>query len=404
VRYDDLVDVIRQKFETLAPVMDERARRWWAAVEARALGHGGIRCVAVATGLSKTTIHEGLKELEIGVVSERLRRPGAGRKKQTEKDPMLRQALEKLVDPVTRGDPQSPLRWTCKSKENLASELTKQGHAVSPSTVGRLLGEMGYSLQSVRKSREGTSHPDRNAQFEFINSTVEDFQSRDQPVISVDTKKKELVGDFKNGGREWQPKGEPEKVQVHDFPGDAVGKAIPYGVYDVTRNEAWVSVGTDHDTPAFAVASISQWWRTMGRKVYPQARELLITADAGGSNGYRPRAWKVELQRLADETGLRVRVCHFPPGTSKWNKIEHRLFCHVTQNWRGRPLTDYETIVKLIGRTRTQAGLRVKAKLDNNRYPTGVQITKAAMKEIALKKMPFHGEWNYEIMPHYTIK
>ena len=292
-----------------------------------------------------------------------------------------------------------PLRWTCKSKEHLAQGLRDDGHDVSASTVGRLLKGMGYSLQSVRKSREGASHPDRNAQFEYISATVKAFQKRRQPIVSVDTKKKELVGDFRNAGREWQPKGSPEHVQVHDFPSDAVGKAIPYGVYDLTRNEAWVSVGRDHDTPAFAVASIRQWWRTMGRSAYPEARELLITADAGGSNGYRAHAWKVELQSFADEVGLRVMVCHFPPGTSKWNKIEHRLFCHITQNWRGRPLTTYETVVNLIGNTRTDAGLRVKARLDRRRYPTGGKIQPAEMKRLAIKQARFHGDWNYAIKP-----
>jgi len=307
----------------------------------------------------------------------------------------MKEALEKLVDPVTRGDPMSPLRWTCKSRAKLAAALTKKGWKISATKVGRLLHELHYSLQSVRKSREGESHPDRNAQFEHINATAEDFLSRRQPVISVDTKKKELVGDFKNGGKDWQPKGTPDKVLVHDFPDDSIGKAIPYGVYDMARNEAWVNVGRDHDTPAFAVASIRQWWKMMGKPAYPDAEELFITADAGGSNGYRARAWKIELQDLADELKMPIRVSHFPPGTSKWNKIEHRLFCHITENWRGKPLRTFETIVSLIGNTRTTAGLRVKAKLDKQSYPTGVSIKKSEMARLELHPHEFHGEWNY---------
>jgi hypothetical protein len=400
MRLADYVTDIRTRLEAIAPVLDERSRRWWAAIEARALGHGGILCVAKATGMSRTTVRAGLAELAHVGAADRIRRPGAGRKPLTNADPELTKALERLVDPATRGDPTCPLRWTCKSKENLARALRDAGHDVSTSTVGRLLNKMGYSLQSVRKSHEGTSHPDRNAQFEYIAATVKAFQRRRQPVISVDTKKKELVGDFKNAGREWQPKGTPEIAQVHDFPDDAIGKAIPYSVYDLTRDEAWVSVGRDHDTPAFAVASIRQWWRTMGCKAYPAARELLITADAGGSNGYRARAWKVELQEFADETALRITVCHFPPGTSKWNKIEHQLFCHITQNWRGRPLTTYHTVVNLIGNTRTNAGLRVKARLDQHCYPTGEKIQAAEMKRLAIRRARFHGDWNYSIEPH----
>ncbi len=308
-------------------------------------------------------------------------------------------ALERLVDPLTRGDPMSPLRWTCKSRAKLAAALSADGWTVSSTTVGRLLHGLGYRLQAVQKSREGTSHPDRNEQFEYINATAERYLRRKQPVVSVDTKKKELVGDFKNGGREWQPKGTPDKVLVHDFPGDSVGKAIPYGVYDMARNEAWVSVGRDHDTPKFAVASIRQWWKTMGQQAYPEAKNLFITADAGGSNGYRARAWKVELQKFADDSGLRIRVSHFPPGTSKWNKIEHRLFCHITQNWRGKPLRTFETIVDLIGNTRTEAGLRVKAKLDLRKYSTGVEVSETEMHRLSLRPHTFHGEWNYELQP-----
>jgi hypothetical protein len=311
----------------------------------------------------------------------------------------VKEALERLVDPLTRGDPTSPLRWTCKSRAKLAAALVKQGWAISSTTVGRLLNQLGYRLKSVRKRLEGASHPDRNAQFEHINATADDFLQRSQPVISVDTKKKELVGNFRNAGREWQPKGRPEEVLVHDFPDDAIAKAIPYGVYDMARNEAWVSIGRDHDTPAFAVASIRQWWKSMGRRAYPNAERLFITADAGDSNGYRSRAWKLELQRFADDTNLRIRVSHFPPGTSKWNKIEHRLFCHITQNWRGRPLATLETLVELIGNTRTVAGLRVKAKLDERSYPTGTKISTAEMRSLALVPHRFHGEWNYELRP-----
>ncbi len=320
--------------------MDERARRLWAGAEARAIGWGGVRVVAQATGLSRVTVTAGVRELETvnGMVTPpkapgvRLRRLGGGRRSLAVTDPSLVQALEARVEPTTRGDPQSPLRWTCKSLRNLAEELTRDGHALSPQTVGRLLQQQGYSLQANRKTHEGTDHPDRNAQFEYISRRVRAFQRRGQPVISVDTKKKELIGDFKNGGREWRPRGTPEQVRMHDFVDPILGKAIPYGVYDLGTNQGWVNVGTDHDTPEFAVASIRQWWRRMGAKAYPAARELLITADAGGSNGYRPRLWKVELQHVADETGLKISVCHFPPGTSKWNKIEHRMFCHITQN------------------------------------------------------------------------
>ncbi len=391
---------IRRRFKALLPVLDERARRWWAATEAQALGHGGVVCVAEATGLSRTTIRAGIGELVNNApVATRVRRPGGGRRRLVESNVELLAALESLVEPATRGDPMCPLRWTCKSKENLARALAGQGHAVSASTVGRLLHELGYSLQAVQKNREGVSHPDRNAQFEYITSSVKRFQKRGQPVVSVDTKKKELVGDFKNAGREWRLKGAPDQVHVHDFPDDALGKAIPYGVYDMARNEAWVSVGQDHDTPAFAVASIRQWWRTMGRPAYPDATDLLITADAGGSNGYRARAWKVQLQELADDTGLCIHVCHFPPGTSKWNKIEHRLFCHITQNWRGQPLRSYETIVNLIASTHTSAGLRVKARLDKRNYPTGEKVTAQELKELAFTPSKFHGDWNYQFTP-----
>jgi Rhodopirellula transposase DDE domain len=388
------------KYAVLVPLLNERGRRLWAATESRAIGYGGDALVSSATGLARETIRNGRRELEQGVeLPGRVRRPGAGRPSLEKSQPGLRKALERLVDPLTRGDPTSPLRWTCKSKAKLAAAMVRQGWKISGTKVGRLLHEMGYSLQSVRKSCEGESHPDRNEQFEYINARAAAMMARNQPVISVDTKKKELVGDFKNAGKEWQPKGIPEKVLVHDFPDDAVAKAIPYGVYDMARNEAWVSVGKDHDTPAFAVASIRQWWKMMGHAAYPDAEELLITADAGGSNGYRSRGFKAELQELADALNLRIRVSHFPPGTSKWNKIEHRLFCHITQNWRGKPLRTLETVVQLIGNTRTSSGLRVRAKVDHAKYPTGTEVTKAEMAALALHRDDFHGDWNYELRP-----
>lgn len=396
----ELEALIVEKFAAVSPVLDERGRRLWAAAESRSIGYGGDALVSSATGLARETIRKGRREIERGVVAQvRIRRPGAGRPGIDATQPGIREALERLVDPVTRGDPDSPLRWTCKSRAKLAAALCEQGFTISSTTVGRLLNELGYRLQSVRKSREGASHPDRDAQFEYINEAAQSYLVDGQPVLSVDTKKKELVGDFRNSGREWQPSRAPEKVLVHDFPSDGLGKAIPYGVYDMGRNEAWVSVGRDHDTPAFAVASIRQWWRQMGRKAYAEAETLFITADAGGSNGYRSRHFKYELQRFADETGLCVRVSHFPPGTSKWNKIEHRLFCHITQNWRGKPLRTFETIVDLIGNTRTTKGLRVKAKLDKRRYPTGKKVTKAQMDALSLLRHDFHGDWNYELHP-----
>ena len=399
-RDEGMETTIVTKYAVVAPVLNERARRLWAATESRAIGYGGDALVSAATGLARETIRKGRREIDRGVeATGRVRRAGAGRPGIEKTQPGVKEALERLVDPVTRGDPTSPLRWTCKSRAKLASTLSNDGWRVSSTTVGRLLHELGYSLQSVRKSREGAAHPDRNEQFEHINATAASFLRRKQPVISVDTKKKELVGDFKNGGREWQPRATPEKALVHDFPSDAIGKAIPYGVYDMARNEAWVSVGRDHDTPQFAVASIRQWWKLMGRRAYPDADHLFITADAGGSNGYRSRAWKLELQRFADDARLRIRVSHFPPGTSKWNKIEHRLFCHITQNWRGKPLRTFETIVDLIGNTRTAAGLHVRAKLDSRKYRTGVTITKAQMRELILRPHQFRGEWNYELQP-----
>jgi len=399
-RDEDLEATIVTKFTAMAPVLDERGRRLWAAAESIAIGYGGDALVSAATGLARETIRHGRRELAAGVpVTARLRRAGAGRPAVDQTQPGLTAALEALVEPLTRGDPTSPLRWTCKSRAKLTAALTTQGWRVSSTTVGRLLNALGYRLQSVRKSREGASHPDRNAQFEHINATAAAFLAQGEPVISVDTKKKELVGDFKNAGQEWQPQGIPDLVRVHDFPSDAVGKAIPYGVYDMARNEAWVSVGRDHDTPAFAVASIRQWWTMMGRRAYPEATALFITADAGGSNGYRCRAWKQGLQRLADELQLCIHVSHFPPGTSKWNKIEHRLFCHITKNWRGRPLRTFESVVELIGHTRTDTGLRVKAQLDKRRYRTGVVVSRAAMQQLELHRHTFHGDWNYELRP-----
>ena len=396
----ELEATIVAKYVAVAPMLDERTRRRWAAAESVAIGYGGDALVSSATGLARETIRKGRREIAGDQTpTDRLRAAGAGRPRIQEDQPGILAALEALVDPVTRGDPTSPLRWTCKSRAKLAAALTEQGWRVSSTTVGRLLRRSGYRLQSVRKRQEGTVHPDRNAQFEHINATADQFLTAGQPVISVDTKKKELVGNFKNAGREWQPKGTPPSVRVHDFPTDAEGKAIPYGIYDMARNEAWVSVGRDHDTPAFAVASIRLWWRRMGQAAYPDARTLYITADAGGSNGYRSRAWKHELQQLADETGLTIHVSHFPPGTSKWNKIEHRLFCHITANWRGTPLTTYETIVDRIGNTRTAAGLRVHAALDPNRYPTGVKVTEAEMKAMSLVRDGFHGDWNYQLAP-----
>lgn len=396
----ELEATIVAKYVAVAPMLDERTRRRWAAAESVAIGYGGDALVSSATGLARETIRKGRREIAGDQTpTDRLRAAGAGRPRIQEDQPGILAALEALVDPVTRGDPTSPLRWTCKSRAKLAAALTEQGWRVSSTTVGRLLRRSGYRLQSVRKRQEGTVHPDRNAQFEHINATADQFLTAGQPVVSVDTKKKELVGNFKNAGREWQPKGTPPSVRVHDFPTDAEGKAIPYGIYDMARNEAWVSVGRDHDTPAFAVASIRLWWRRMGQAAYPDARTLYITADAGGSNGYRSRAWKHELQQLADETGLTIHVSHFPPGTSKWNKIEHRLFCHITANWRGTPLTTYETIVDRIGNTRTAAGLRVHAALDPNRYPTGVKVTEAEMKAMSLVRDGFHGDWNYQLAP-----
>jgi hypothetical protein len=401
-----LVEGIRQKFDSLSPVMDERVRRQWAAAEASSVGWGGITCVAAATGLARNTIAVGLSELAERVAhpksdpGSRLRRPGGGRKAITETHPDVEQALDRLVDPATRGHPESPLRWTCKSTRKLAEELCRQDYPVCDRTVASLLRKAGYSLQVNRKTREGASHPDRNAQFLYINEQVLSFQERRQPVISIDTKKKELVGNFKNAGEEWQPEGEPEEVNVHDFPNPKLGKAIPYGVYDMIHNEGWVNVGIDHDTAQFAAASIHRWWEKMGAKRFPRARKLMITADGGGSNGYRTRLWKVALQDLANKLGLTLSVFHFPPGTSKWNKIEHRLFCQITKNWRGRPLTSYEVVVNLIAHTTTATGLIVRAALDSRHYQTGIKVSDEELARLRLTPAKFHGEWNYSIAPH----
>jgi len=395
---------IRRKYRSLAVELDERRRRQWAATEARDLGWGGITLVARATGLSRPTIMAGLEELKLptkhrAAVAAQVRRPGGGRRPLTETDPGLLEALEMLIEPSTRGDPMSPLRWTCKSTAKLAEELTRQRHPISDRTVATLLKESGYSLQANRKTREGSSHPDRNDQFEYINRQVIAFQKRRQPVVSVDTKKKELVGEFKNPGQEWQPQGEPEKVKVHDFPDKKLGKAIPYGVYDLASNEGWVSVGIDHDTAEFAAASIQRWWTEMGAARFPDATELLITADGGGSNSSRNRLWKKSLQSLADELGLTLKVCHFPPGTSKWNKIEHRLFCFITKNWRGRPLTSYEVVVNLIASTTTKTGLTVRAALDPRSYETGIEVSDEELARLRMTPAKFHGNWNYSIKP-----
>ena len=400
-------EAIARRFQLLSPGLDERMRRWLAAAESTVIGRGGGSAVSRATGVSRRAIAQGSKELqdpaslqESGVTgSRRVRRPGGGRKKTVSKDPTLLRDLERLLEPLTRGDPESPLRWTCKSVRKLAGELKRRGHQASHWMVAELLHEMDYSLQGNRKTIEGTTHPDRDAQFEHINHKVEQSLAQQQPVISVDTKKKELIGDFKNEGREWRPQGQPENVRVHDFKIPELGRAAPYGVYDMAQNTGWVSVGIDHDTAAFAVESIRRWWYSMGQPVYPRAQRLLITADAGGSNGSRVRLWKVELQKLADELGLRIAVCHFPPGTSKWNKIEHRLFSFISQNWRGKPLISHEVIVNLIAATTTGKGLRVQSQLDDNRYPKGIKVSDKEMKKVRIQRDDFHGEWNYTILP-----
>jgi transposase len=394
---------MREKYRVLCGVLDERGRRVWAAAEARSLPYGGVSLVAKATGLSRTTIHAGIRGLQEGrrkrLAPGRSRQAGGGRKPLTLHSPDLLQALEKLVEPTTRGDPESPLRWTCKSTRHLAEELQRQGYRIGDRKVAGLLHQMGYSLQANAKTIEGGHHPDRNAQFEYVNAQTQKFLAQGLPVISVDTKKKEVVGNYSNRGQEWQPQGEPEETLIHDFPDQELGKVIPYGIYDVGRNQGWVSVGIDHDTAQFAVDSILGWWRYMGRKAYPDATELLIMADAGGSNASRSRLWKIGVQRLADLTGLHIHVSHFPPGTSKWNKIEHRMFSFITKNWRGRPLVSYQTIVDLIANTRTTAGLKIKAKLTRRTYPTGVEIPASEMAKLNLTPAAFHGDWNYSLLP-----
>lgn len=403
---NDTVTIVQHKFQMLSPSLNERLRRLWTAAEAKSIGRGGITIVSRATGVAHTTIRRGIRELECQAEQPsapagqaRIRRPGGGRKKITQTDPELLEALESLVDPLTRGDPESPLRWTCKSTRRLAEELARLSHPVCPRMVAYLLCEAGYSLQANRKTREGSSHPDRNAQFEYINEQVKKFQRSRQPAISVDTKKKELVGDFRNVGKEYRPQGCPEPVRVHDFADKELGKAIPYGVYDIASNEGWVNVGIDHDTSEFAARSILLWWQQMGQQRFPRATRLMITADGGGSNASRSRLWKIALQGLANELQINLTVCHFPPGTSKWNKIEHRLFSFITQNWRGKPLRSLETIVNLIGGTTTKGGLIVKAHLDTNQYDTGIKVSDADMARLRISPHKFHGEWNYTIKP-----
>jgi len=401
----DNVAIIEAKHQALSRRLDEATLRLWAATEARSLGHGGVSTVARATGMSRTTIYAGLAELKTASplskqeTRARVRATGGGRKKLTAKDEGLLRDLDALVEPTSRGDPMSPLRWTCKSTYRLAEELQQQGHEVSQRTVCDLLSQLDYSLQSTRKTQEGKQHEDRDAQFRFIAQKVREFQATGDPVISVDTKKKELIGGFKNAGQEWQPKGMPEKVRVHDFIDPELGKVAPYGVYDLTANSGWVNIGVDHDTAEFAVQSIRRWWREMGEANYPSARRLLITADCGGSNGYRVRLWHRELQKLADELKLTIQVCHFPPGTSKWNKIEHRMFCHITANWRGRPLISRQVVVNLIGGTTTRNGLRIKAGIDENAYAKGIKVSDKEVAALTIERDAFHGEWNYRLPP-----
>jgi len=395
-------DTILEKYQMLSPELNERTLRLFAAAEARSLGWGGISLVSRSLEISRDRISRGIKDIESKkkLHPDRVRRKGGGRKKLLESAPTLKADMEALISPYTRGDPESPLRWTCKSVRKLAEALTDKGYSVSHSTVAMLLDEMGYRLQANRKTTEGKQHPDRNAQFEYISKCVRSHQRSGQPVISVDTKKKEKVGDFKNSGQEWRPQGNPEEVRVYDFIDQELGKVAPYGVYDLTKNNGWVSVGIDHDTAAFAVATIGRWWREMGYPVYGKASELLITADSGGSNSSRNRLWKVELQKLANRTGLTITVCHFPPGTSKWNKIEHRMFSFITQNWRGKPLVDRATIVNLIGSTKTKEGLKIRCELDTQTYPKGIKVPDVQLEKVKLKEHKFHGDWNYTIYPN----
>ena len=401
-------ELIKQRYVLIAPFLDERQRRLYLAAEAKVIGYGGVSTVSRMTGVSRSAISAGYEDYdqakEKGSSPGRIRKEGGGRKRTVTTDVTLKTDLEKLIEPVTRGDPESPLRWTCKSVRNLSDELNRMGHKTSHRMVAELLHEMDYSLQANRKTLEGESHPDRNAQFEFINQKVKDLQTMGQPVISVDTKKKELVGDFKNGGKELRPKGDPEKVRVHDFKIPELGRVAPYGIYDMTHNIGWVNVGIDHDTSAFAVESIRRWWYSMGKDLYPDAKQLMVTADGGGSNGYRIKLWKLELQKLADETGLSIQVSHFPPGTSKWNKIEHRLFAFISQNWRGKPLISHEVIVKLIAATSNRAGLKVECQLDTNIYPKAIKVSDKEMADIHIQRDSFHGEWNYTIAPKHILQ
>ena len=392
----------RKRYRQMAPVLNEQSRRRFVALEARALGRGGVSLMARISGLARSTIYRGLSDIHNNEapLPSRIRRPGGGRRKKTVSDPTLLAELKELVEPVTRGDPMQPLLWTTRSLRNLSKELAKQGHQVCPTVVGQLLRGMGYSLQANRKTREGTRHIDRDAQFHYINAQAKSFLAANEPVISVDTKKKELVGNFKNHGREWRRTGRPELVNIHDFIDPKLSRAVPYGVYDIHNNVGWVSVGTDHDTASFAVNTIRRWWRIMGRRRYPTAKRLMITADGGGSNGYRVRLWKVELQQLADQLKLPITVCHLPPGASKWNKVEHRLFSFITVNWRGKPLRSYRTIVQLIAATTTATGLKVRAELDQNKYIKGVKISDAQLAAVNLSPHPFRGEWNYTILPN----
>jgi hypothetical protein len=395
----------RKRYLEMAPVLNEQSRRRFVALEAQALGRGGVSLMARISGLARSTIYHGLSDIrhKISAPPGRVRNGGGGRKKKAFEDPTLAADLKKLVEPATRGDPMQPLLWTTRSLRNLVEELGKKGHKVCPTVVGDLLRRMGYSLQANSKTREGNQHIDRDAQFHYINTQAKAFLAAHEPVVSVDTKKKELVGNFKNNGKEWRPNGTPELVNIHDFIDPKLSRAVPYGVYDITSNVGWVSVGTDHDTAAFAVNAIRRWWRTMGRKRHPKAKRLMITADAGGSNGYRVRLWKVELQKLADELKLPITVCHLPPGTSKWNKIEHRLFSFITINWRGKPLRSYRTIVQLIAATTTDTGLKVRAELDEHKYPEGVKVSDAQMAAINLSRHAFHGDWNYTIAPRDKV-
>jgi len=396
------VKTIHQKYQLLKPALNERSKRIFAAVEARAIGRGGIQIVSQATGLNRNTISRGIKELgkKTEMRPERIRRPGAGRRKILDINPKLKKNLESLIEPYSRGDPESPLRWTTKSLRKLSSELKEMNNNVSHEYIAYLLRSMKYSLQSNRKTKEGDNHPDRNAQFEYISKKVKAQQRLNAPVISVDAKKKEIVGNFKNSGREWRPKGSPEEVHIHDFVIKKLGKICPYGVYDLARNEGWISVGIDHDTSAFAVESVRQWWKTMGREKYPKAKSLLVTADAGGSNGYKNKLWKKELQELSNRIKMSISVCHFPPGTSKWNKIEHRLFSFISKNWRAKPLISHEVIVNLITSTTTNTGLKVRCRIDERKYPVGIKVTEKEMEKINLKENKFHGEWNYTIYPN----